>query len=543
MIKDTGNTPENDASENDDDMPFDPTTAIDAGNGEDMQIAEEKTKAAVFHIAENKASKENHLNEVREIPNIVERAKKILYGHLIQFPDTKALQQGVVVLNCDKNRFAAFDALFGNGDNRPHIDTFRGRFVDWNGIIVDDFYPVVELLDALHVMGLRQQSTDSIRKSFREWGLQVKTNDLIKRFDASVPEWDNESRLETYLTTLFGCYETDLNKSFSRYFWLSLYCRITKPGCMAPMVLSLFGGQDVGKSYLSTLICRILTGDAEAAPVQLDMGANKIDFLRSITGRAVVANIGEMTGFSRTDLNAIKQFITATSDDMHQKFEGHFQQMRQWIAIMDGNKYEGLQRDETGNRRFYPMFVGQIDDVDGQPAWKSDFVADFSTFDVDLWQIMAECRIWMELNGGIDGYNDLVRVVSKQVKDFSQSEMERGRGVVADYTLDAYLVPALLDLHKLNASVVDGRKNKGIFITTANLTTRLKAISRGGSIKDNHLKTRMIALGALYATIENCRGYIFPDIMTDKDYLSFIKGNENETKSEILKTFSDDEGF
>lgn len=522
---------------------FDPTNAVDGGEGPETQQAEKEARVITLRNVENRSKLEDYAEEVRKEPDLILRARRLLQGNLVTFPDTKRTNDGVIALNCDKNRITAFEALFGSeGEGRPHINTFSGRLVDWNGDIIDDQYSMVPMLHALHAMGLRQQSLESIRKSLRDWGLQVKTNDLITKFNAKLPEWDNKPRLETKLIDLFKSFDTDTNRSFGKYFWLSLYCRITRPGCLAPMALALFGGQNAGKSYFSKLICETLLQDEDANSVQLDMGANKLEFLRSITGASIVANIGEMTGFNRSDLNDIKQFMTATSDAMHQKFEGHFQQMRQWISIMDGNKYEGLQRDDTGNRRFYPQFVGQLPDRHGQPDWDENFTTDFTGFGDEVWQIMAECRLWVETNG-MKGYIKYVDQVSAMVKEFSKGEMAKGRGQVADYSLDTYLVPALLSLSKLNAEIVKGSKYRGVWITTAAIKTRIRMMSRGGDVKDNHLKARMMVFGAAPEMIRNVRGYLFSGIMDEKDYLHHIGGGMTEEDVEVMQKFEDEGSF
>ena len=542
MTESTGNDSGTTGNTSEDEV-FDPSTAVDGGDGAELVAADAEAKGVTLKKAEYKANIENYLEDVRKEADIIERGRKLMQGNLVSFPDTKKTADGYVALSSDTNRISAFEALFGDGDGRPHIDTFCGRLVDWKGEVVDDQYSMVPLLKSMHQMGLRLQALDSIRKSFRDWGLQVKTNDLVRKFSDSVPVWDGVTRLDGKLISLFGCFDTPLNRNFGKYFWLSLYCRIMEPGCMAPMVLSLFGAQDVGKSYFSKLICRVLVDNPKASPVLLDMGANKIDFLRDITGHAIIANIGDMTGFSRTDLNDIKAFITATSDAMHQKFEGHFQQQRQWIAVMDGNKYEGLQRDDTGNRRFYPMFVGQLEDKHGQPDWSEDFKADFTGFENDLWQLMAECRVWLEENGGIEGYNSYVDGVSRQVKEFSQSEMSRGRGAVMDYSLDTYLIPALSSLGKLNAEIIDGRKNRGVWITTAALKTRIRYMSRGGDVKENHLKTKMIALDATPDLIRNVRGYLFKDVMSEAEYAKRIGIAVTDADDKVIQQFQDEGDF
>lgn len=535
--KDGGDTPIDDES-----FEFDPTTAVDGGVGEEMQAAEKESRVVQLRSVEAKAKNDNYAEQVREEPDLILRARRLLQGNLITFQDTKKTTDGYIALNCDNNRVTAFEALFGSGKGRPHINTFSGRLVDWTGEIIDDQYSMVPMMKALHAMGLRQQSLESIRKSLRDWGLQVKTNDLIEKFNENLPEWDGKQRLETKLIELFASFDTDTNRAFGKYFWLSLYCRITKPGCLAPMALALFGGQNAGKSYFSKLICQTLIGDEEAGSIQLDMGADKTNFLRAITGHSIVANIGEMTGFNRSDLNDIKQFMTATSDAMHQKFEGHYQQQRQWISIMDGNKYEGLQRDDTGNRRFYPQFVGQLADKHGQPHWDADYRVNFDGFAEELWQIMAECREWIEANS-MEGYRKYVDDVSTMVKNFSQNEMAKGRGQVADYSLDTYLVPALMSLNKLNAEIIKGTKNRGVWITTAAIKTRIKMMSRGGEVKDNHLKSRMIAFGATPEMLRNVRGYLFTGIMDEAAYLKHIGGAETDDDTEVMAKFEDEGNF
>ena len=210
---------------------------------------------------------------------------------------------------------------------------------------------------------------------------------------------------------------------------------------------------------------------------------------------------------------------------------------------MDGNKYEGLQRDDTGNRRFYPIFAGQLDDLHGQPNWDVNFRADFSGFADDVWQIMAECKLWLEENGGLDGYHKYLRGVSDEVKEFSKNEMERGRGVVEDFTLGSYLVPALMDLRKLNACITDGRIKKGIWIKTAMLKTRIRMMSRGSEIKDNHLKTQMVALGFKPDMIDNIRGYLMWHVMSEEDYLKKLSGTGAEEETKFVAEFEDEPDF
>jgi len=172
-----------------------------------------------------------------------------------------------------------------------------------------------------------------------------------------------------------------------------------------------------------------------------------------------------------------------------------------------------------------------------------DFKADFTGFAEDLWQLMAECREWLSQNDGMNGYNSYVENVSRQVQAFSQSEMDKGRGVVVDYSLDTYLVPALMSLGKLNAEIIKGSKKRGVWVTTAALKSRIKYMSRGGDVKDNHLKARMTMFGAVPELIRNVRGYLFADVMDEASYLKVIGVMETDEDVEVLAAFEDEQPF
>lgn len=502
----------------------------DAGVSEEAQEAEKRTERAVLRLAEDRLSADEAIEAARGERDLVKRAKALVALEAISYPEKKAVRTGDMMVmqasNSDVNRWAAFDALFGDGDERPHLDTFSGRLVDHEGEVFDDRYPVVELVRALTVAGLSSQSAEVVRKSFKDWALQTQRNDLIDYIEKTMPQWDGTPRMDTRLIQLFDPLDTPLNRMVGRYFWLSVYARIMFPGCMAPVVLSLFGAQNAGKSYFAKLICQTITGDKDADSVQLDVDAPQLDFLREITGNSIIANIGEMTGMARADLNKVKNFITRTSDKMHYKYEGHFNQNRQWVIVMDGNDYEGFQRDTTGNRRFYPMFVGQLEDKHGKPHWDDTFKADFTGFKEDIWQIMAEARAWFEANGGLSGYGQFTDKVSAEVAAFNKREMRNDRGTIRDDLLDMHLRGLLLSL---TPDVLDGSKNKGIFIPSADIDFAFRKRTRR-DMNPRHLKPKMEALGfeAVSAGRPLARGFILRDVMSMDDYRAAIMGDAEE---------------
>lgn len=510
----------------------------DAGEGAEAQEAEAKTQRHFLKLAENRVSGDEAIAQVRaQETDLVRRAAALVRLEAFKFPELRVVNGGMGMTqpaNSDTNRYAVFEGLFGSGEDRPHIDTFSGRIVDHTRRVFDEWYSMVEFVNAFRVAGMPGQSADALRKAFKEWAMMRRQNDLMLRFERKLPEWDGVPRIESFLVKFFDSFDTKLNREFGAYFWLSLYARVTNPGCQAPMALSLFGPQNSGKSYIGKRITQVLLGDDEADSVQLNLGGEKNEFLREITGASVVASVGEMAGFTRGDLNKIKDFMTRTSDRMHYKYEGTFQQQRQWIVMMDGNRYEGLQRDDTGNRRFYPMFVAQMEDKHGQPNWLLNYTPDFSGFDEALWQMMAECHAWFAANGGLSGYDKYVRRVSDAVTAFNASEMARDRGTIKDEALEAHLIPILA---RIKPEFLEGTKNRGAWISTT-LIFRLYARHAKRDINLRHLATKMSALGAESIQYRNVKGYLFRDCMDEKAYKALIYGiaedDQRDAELELL---------
>lgn len=432
-------------------------------DGPDFRAAAELAiKQAKERMAEEARTSSAALAAARNEQDLIKKAK-LIFKAGIAYPNTKPVKSGeqfvIQALPTDLNRKTAFDALFGNGDDRPHIDDFKGRIVDHKGVVIDKRYPIVELTMALNEMNLKGHSFREVRYSFEQWCLMVISNDLIKRLEKVIPEWDGQPRMRRKLIELFECNDNSLNEDISDYFWLSLYNRMTNPGCDAPVVLSLFGRQHAGKSFFQKLICQTVLGREKADSVKLNFDltdAGKKDFLRMATGHTVIASGSELSGYRRGDMSKIKDFVTRTSDPFDYKYDPHIEQQRQWIIMNDANEYNGIQRDKSGNRRFYPMFLGEEPDKDGQPQWSMTFKVDFGEVDEsgdhvefkrEVLQILAECRVWINKHGQ-RGYQEMVDAVSARVTAFNKYEMANQRGTPTDSVLDVHFVPIIEELLK-----------------------------------------------------------------------------------------------
>ncbi|WP_175720759.1 VapE domain-containing protein [Burkholderia anthina] len=392
--------------------------------------------------ASNELERNTKLSTARKERDIVKRARALEME--IQFKDVKKVRQGDMFIPqpqmTDQNKIVVLDALFNGEQEFPHRDHFKGRIIDHEGKVIDDHYPVVRWVEAFAAAGLKGVSTKAAREAIREWALQHERNDLIERVRNRLPEWDHVPRMKNKLIELFGEKDDEFHQNCSQYFWLSLYARVMFPGSLAPMMLSIFGPQGCGKSRFTQTLCKIIMCDPEADTTPLNMAGDPLHLLRAITGRSIIANVGEMTGFTRGDLNKIKDFITRQSDSLNFKYEGELQQPRQWITVMDGNKLDGVFRDDTGERRIILWVCGRQEDEQGKIAYDPDFkVAQnhWDTLEDEVWQIMAECQRWFDENGE-KKYEAFVSEVVQQVNAANEKVKAKGNGGISDPVVETF---------------------------------------------------------------------------------------------------------
>ncbi|WP_186080034.1 VapE domain-containing protein [Burkholderia gladioli] len=520
------------------------------GPSPEEQAAQEVVKAKIARGEALKEKQRQKDDEIRhEHKSLESRARAFKRENSFKYVHTQARSIGggdsvLVAKTTYTNIKIMLDMMFGRVEERlgPHLDEFKGTIVDDNGTVIDDNYYMGELLAACEAAELKELNPGALRNHVSEWARGRRWNSLADRIDARLKEnkWDGKPRLRKQLVEMFDAKDSNINRDVGEYFWLSLYCRAVHPGCNAPIVLSLIGGQGVGKSHFGTLINRFLLDNSHAATVPLNLGVSDFNgFLRQITGNSVIASVGEMTGFKTADLNKVKDFITRNSDMMNLKYQPDANQPRGWIVMMDGNSYEGLQRDSTGNRRFFPMFVAQMDDIDGMPTWKGHparknlgeepFCVDFASFESDFWQIMAECRAWME-EKGLSGYDQMVSRVSGAVAAFNDEERSNNRGTVYNPDVDLYLEKAIAESKWRPYSERKGEKRSGPIIWQADLVDAFKAVSRNNNPNIGHITTGVSGLGGVLGKYTgNKSGYFFPGIESIDDLIKRINASDSDS--------------
>lgn len=167
-------------------------------------------------------------------------------------------------------------------------------------------------------------------------------------------KWDGTPRLDSWLSTYLGVLATPYSKAVGRWWLVSLIARTYKPGCQADHLLVLEGPQGRGKS--SAL--RILFGDDYFTDEMPDLGTK--DALQHIAGMVGV-ELGELDALSRHEVTRVKAFLTVRSDRYRPAFERYVINAPRTCVFAGTTNSDGYLKDDTGNRRFWPVRVGRID--------------------------------------------------------------------------------------------------------------------------------------------------------------------------------------
>lgn len=166
--------------------------------------------------------------------------------------------------------------------------------------------------------------------------------------------WDGVERLNDWLPRYLGTKADEYEAVIGRLFLVSMVARIFEPGCQADYMLVLEGEQGKRKST----VCQIL-GDRWFSE-NLPPDVNCKDASQHIAGKWLI-EIPEMSTFSRADCAALKAFMTRRFERYRPAYARiDVSQPRQCIFIGTTNKAEYF-KDETGNRRFWPVACKRID--------------------------------------------------------------------------------------------------------------------------------------------------------------------------------------
>lgn len=165
-------------------------------------------------------------------------------------------------------------------------------------------------------------------------------------------QWDGQDRISTALTEYFGAEDTTFTSEAFRKMMTASVARVVEPGIKFDYMLVFVGSQGLKKS---TFLDKLGHGVWFSDSFNTFQGTTAFEQLQG----AWIIEIAELSAFKKSEVEAIKQFVTKRKDDYRPAYGRATETFkRQCVFYGTTNNMEFL-KDPTGNRRFWPILCEQ----------------------------------------------------------------------------------------------------------------------------------------------------------------------------------------
>lgn len=162
--------------------------------------------------------------------------------------------------------------------------------------------------------------------------------------------WDGVKRLDTLLVDYLGAPDSEYTRAVIRKSLTAAVARAMVPGTKYDYMPIFAGPQGIGKSTFLRLLGKRWYSDS----LTTFEGKEASEMIQGVW----VNELGELNGLSRSETNAVKQFLSRTEDIFREPYGRRTScYPRRCVFFGTTNDTEFL-KDKTGNRRFWPVDVG-----------------------------------------------------------------------------------------------------------------------------------------------------------------------------------------
>lgn len=169
-------------------------------------------------------------------------------------------------------------------------------------------------------------------------------------------EWDGKKRLDDWLIRYCGAKDTPFNRAVSRISLLAAVRRVRQPGTKFDNLIVLEGREGISKSIMLAILARRDEWFTDSVPLSVDDKR----MIESTSGRWI-AEFGELSGMRKGEVEKIKAQLSRQNDRARLAYAKlPVEVKRQFVGFGTTNNSQYLA-GLTGNRRFWPVEVKQID--------------------------------------------------------------------------------------------------------------------------------------------------------------------------------------
>jgi hypothetical protein len=196
--------------------------------------------------------------------------------------------------------------------------------------------------------------------------------------------WDGQSRLDTWLSRLWAVEDSSYIREVSAKWLVSACARLDKPGTKIDWMLIVIGPQATGKTSMPGIVfnglSRNLYGDHD----------NKD--LHMLLHSGICVCFDELDSFGKKESSNLKAMITTNEDAFRPPYGASVEIFpRRFTLYGCGNRYEFLQHDPSGYRRYAVVEVDKLLDFSGLEGERDQLWAEawhrYSEGGVKFWEV------------------------------------------------------------------------------------------------------------------------------------------------------------
>lgn len=164
-------------------------------------------------------------------------------------------------------------------------------------------------------------------------------------------QWDGIPRVDKLLVDYLGADDNKYTHAVTRKSLVAAVARIYRPGIKFDNVLVTVGDQGLGKSY----ILKMLGKDWFSDSLTTVQGKEAYESLQG----AWIIELAELSATRKAEAEAIKHFISKQEDMFRVSYDKHVSVFPRQCVFFGTTNDLNFLKDRTGNRRFWPVRVGE----------------------------------------------------------------------------------------------------------------------------------------------------------------------------------------
>lgn len=183
--------------------------------------------------------------------------------------------------------------------------------------------------------------------------------------------WDGKPRLDSWLVRHAGAADTPYTGAVGRKFLIAMVARVMQPGCKHDHTLVLSGPQGQNKSSA----CRVLAGAEYFSDTLPSITGDRTDAIRHLQGKWLV-ELAELAPSRKSETEDLKAFLSGAVDRVRLPYARYDEAFPRQCVFVGTTNEEQFLRDATGGRRFWPVKVGRVIDIDALAAERDQLFAE-----------------------------------------------------------------------------------------------------------------------------------------------------------------------